>query len=108
MLHSPRALIKTRTRRLLAGHQSSPEQDSEVNDFKYALRTRRRGATAHLTEIAADSVIGPNRPFVRRRRWRDQINAVAGLQRFPGNGEEFISWYSHNEIIVLVYYINII
>ena len=61
MLHSPRALIKTRTRRLLAGHQSSPEQDSEVNDFKYALRTRRRGATAHLTEIAADSVIGPNR-----------------------------------------------
>jgi hypothetical protein len=44
-----------RTQRLLAGHRSSPEPDSEVNDFKYALRTRRLGAAAHLIEIAADS-----------------------------------------------------
>jgi hypothetical protein len=43
----------------LAFWGSSPELDSEVNDFKYALRTKRPGAVALLIENAADSVIGP-------------------------------------------------
>jgi hypothetical protein len=42
--------MRDERRGLLAGHRSSPEQDSEVNDFKYALRTRQAGAAAHLIE----------------------------------------------------------
>ena len=49
--HAPEAL----TRR----SPHFPEQDSELNDFKYALRTRRPSAAAHLIENAADSEIGP-------------------------------------------------
>jgi hypothetical protein len=64
-VHFPRALLNRHTRCLLAGHRSPPEQDSEVNDFKYALRTRRPGAAAHLIEHAPDSVIGPHSQLSR-------------------------------------------
>jgi hypothetical protein len=53
------------------------EQDKELNDFKYALRTRRPRADAHLIKNAADSMIGPNngqslKPLTVRHRWGSQ------------------------------------
>jgi hypothetical protein len=67
-LHSPRALSKReRDTYLLAGLRSALEQDSEVNDLKYALRTRVRTCPELSDSLrtfgdAADSMIGSRLP----------------------------------------------